>query len=220
VPPFDLSAITHNLPQIGAGFATTLWMWLVSVLLGAMLGFVVALAQQLGGRFVQALLRVYVELFRGTPFLVQLFLLYYGGPSFGLTLTPAMAGVLALTVYGGAYFAEVFRGGFASVPKGHLEAAACLGLTRMQAVWRIQLPQMLALILPALSNLTIVLSKETAVLSVVTVPELTFVLTGIGSATFAYVQTLLVLCACYLLLVELATAAGNWAEKRITRFLA
>jgi polar amino acid transport system permease protein len=220
MPHFNPSVITANLPQIGAGFATTIGMWLVSVALGAALGLLAALLQQLGGKAARAIIRVYVELFRGTPFLVQLFLLYYGGPSFGLTLTPIVAGVASLTLYGGAYFAEVFRGGFASVPRGHLEAASCLGLSRWQTIWRIQLPQMLALILPALSNLTIVLSKETAVLSVVTVPELTFVLTGIGSATFAYVQTLLALCVCYLVLVELATYAGNWAEARVSRFLA
>jgi polar amino acid transport system permease protein len=220
MPHFNLSVIAANLPQIGAGFITTLGMWLASVLLGAVIGLVVALLQQIGGRGARAVIRVYIELFRGTPFLVQLFLLYYGGPSFGLTLTPVTAGVVSLALYGGAYFAEVFRGGFASVPRGHVEAAACLGLSRWQVICRIQLPQMLALILPALSNLTIVLSKETAVLSVVTVPELTFVLTGIGSATFAYVQTLLVLCVCYLALVELATYAGNWAETRVSRFLA
>ena len=115
---------------------------------------------------------------------------------------------------------EVFRSGFSSVPRGHLEAASCLGLTRWQAIRRVQLPQMLVLILPAMTNLAIVLSKETAVLSIVTVPELTFVLTGIGSATFAFVETLLVLSLCYLLLVELASSAGRWAERRVGRFIA
>ncbi len=150
---------------------------------------------------------------------MQLFLLYYGGPSFGLTLEPLTAGVLGLALYGSAYFAEAFRSGFQSVPRGHLEAASCLGLSRWQTVLRIQLPQMLVLIVPALTNLTIVLSKETAVLSIVTVPELTFVLTGIGSATFAFVETLLALCICYLVLVELAARAGQWVEARVARFM-
>ena len=126
----------------------------------------------------------YIELFRGTPFLVQLFLLYYGGPSFGLTLEPMTAGVLGLGLYGSAYFAEAFRSGFHIGAAGSSRSGACLGLTRWQAVLRIQLPQMLVMIVPALTNLIIVLSKETAVLSIVTVPELTFVLTGIGSAHF------------------------------------
>ena len=92
-------------------------------------------------------------------------------------------------------------------------------MSRWQAVLRIQMPQMLVLIVPALINLIIVLSKETAVLSIVTVPELTFVLTGIGSATFAFVETLLALCVCYLLLVETHVARGIWAEARLTRFM-
>ena len=79
---------------------------------------------------------------------------------------------------------------------------------------------MLVLIMPALTNLTIVLSKETAVLSIVTVPELTFVMTGIGSATFAFMETLLVLCVCYLVLVETTSRAGAWAETRLARFYA
>ncbi|SAK56800.1 amino acid ABC transporter permease [Caballeronia hypogeia] len=217
---FDPTILTHNLPAIGAGFATTLGTWVAGVALGIVIGFCIALAQLFCGRWVRGALRVYIELFRGTPFLVQLFLLYYGGPSFGITLEPLTAGVVGLGLYGGAYFAEVFRSGFGAVPRGHLEAAACLGLTHWQAIWRIQIPQMLVLIVPALVNLIIVLSKETAVLSIVTVPELTFVLTGIGSATFAFVETLLALCVCYLVLVELASRAGMWVETRVTRFLA
>ena len=217
---FDPAVITHNLPEIGSGLVMTIGTWAVSLAIGALIGFVVALMQQFCGRGVRAVLRIYIELFRGTPFLVQLFLLYYGGPAFGLTLLPLVAGVASLSLYAGAYFSEVFRSGFSSVPRGHLEAASCLGLTRWQAIRRVQLPQMLVLILPAMTNLAIVLSKETAVLSIVTVPELTFVLTGIGSATFAFVETLRVLSLCYLLLVELASSAGRWAERRVGRFIA
>ncbi|WGS53631.1 amino acid ABC transporter permease [Paraburkholderia sp. D15] len=217
---FDPTVITHNLQPIAAGLATTLGTWLAGVALGMAIGFLIAVLQLFCGRWVRGILRFYIELFRGTPFLVQLFLLYYGGPSFGLTLEPLTAGVLGLGLYGSAYFAEAFRSGFQSVPPGHLEAASCLGLTRWQTVLRVQVPQMLVLIVPALTNLIIVLSKETAVLSIVTVPELTFVLTGIGSATFAFVETLLALCVCYLALVELTSRAGMWAETRIARFMA
>ena len=216
----DPTVITHNLQPIAAGLATTLGTWAAGVAIGILIGFLIAVLQLFCGRWVRGVLRCYIELFRGTPFLVQLFLLYYGGPSIGLTLEPMTAGVLGLGLYGSAYFAEAFRSGFQSVPPGHLEAASCLGLTRWQAVLRIQVPQMLELIVPALTNLTIVLSKETAVLSIVTVPELTFVLTGIGSATFAFVETLLVLCVCYLALVELTSRAGMWAETHIARFMA
>ncbi|CAM2139931.1 polar amino acid transport system permease protein [Pararobbsia alpina] len=215
---FDPGVITHNLPEIGHGLLLTLGTWAAGVSIGLLLGFVIAVIQLFAGKGVRGVLRAYIELFRGTPFLIQLFLLYYGGPNFGLTLEPMTAGVLGLGLYGSAYFAEVFRAGFQSVPKGHLEAAECLGLSRWQAVTRIQLPQMLVIIVPALTNLIIVLSKETAVLSIVTVPELTFVLTGIGTESFAFVETLLVLCVCYLALVELTSRTGTWAERRLARF--
>jgi polar amino acid transport system permease protein len=215
---FDPTVITHNLQPILEGLVTTIGTWTAGVLIGMVVGFLIAVLQLFSGSLVRSVLRAYVEFFRGTPFLIQLFLLYYGGPSFGLTLDPMTAGILGLGLYGSAYFAEAFRSGFRSVPKGHLEAAQCLGLSRWQTVWRVQLPQMLVLIVPALTNLTIVLSKETAVLSIVTVPELTFVLTGIGSATFAFMETLLALCLCYLALVELTSRAGAWAEARLARF--
>lgn len=212
---FDPTIITHNLPAILSGFGMTLGTWIAGVAIAMVIGFVVAVLQLLCGRWIRAVLRVYIECFRATPFLVQLFVLYYGGPSFGFTLDPVPAGIIGLGLYGGAYFAEAFRSGFRSIPPGHLEAAQCLGLSRWQTVWRVQLPQMLVLIMPAITNLTIVLSKETAVLSIVTVPELTFVLTGIGSETFAFVETLLMLCICYLALVELTSRAGAWVEARL-----
>jgi polar amino acid transport system permease protein len=217
---FDPTVITHNLQPILSGLAYTIGTWTAGVLIGIAIGFMIAVLQLFGSRRLRAPLRAYIEFLRGTPFLIQLFLLYYGGPSFGLTLEPMTAGVIGLGLYSSAYFAEAFRSGFRSVPKGHLEAAQCLGLSRLQTVWRVQLPQMLVLITPALTNLTIVLSKETAVLSIVTVPELTFVMTGIGSATFAFMETLLVLCVCYLVLVETTSRAGAWAETRLARFYA
>ncbi len=216
---FDPSVLTDSLPALAQGFITTLASWMGGVALGIALGFAIAILRIFCGAWVRGVLRAYIELFRSTLFLVQLFVLYYGGPSIGLELQPLTAGVVGLALYGSAYFAEAFRAGFNSVPRGHIEAAECLGFTPMQTIMRVQLPQMMVIILPALTNLIIVLSKETAVLSVVTVPELTFVLTGIGSERFAFVETLLTLCVCYLLLVELASRTGQWAERRLGRFL-
>jgi polar amino acid transport system permease protein len=216
---FDPIVLTDSLPALAEGFATTIGVWIGGVLIGIAIGFAIALLQIFCGKWVRGVLRVYIEVFRDTPFLVQLFVLYYGGPSFGLSLEPLTAGIVGLGLYGSAYFAEAFRSGFLSVPGGHIEAAECLGFSRLQVIMRVQLPQMLVIIVPALTNLIIVLSKETAVLSVVTVPELTFVLTGIGSEKFAFVETLLALCVCYLVLVEVASRAGQWVEGRVSRFL-
>lgn len=216
---FDPTIITDHLADIGSGFLVTLGTWSSGVVLGIALGMLIAVAQVFGNRLVRAPLRVFIELIRSTPFLVQLFLLYYGGPSFGLSLDPIPAGILGLGVYGSVYFAEIFRSGFESVARGQLEAADCLGITRLQCIWRIQVPQMLVIILPALVNMITVLCKETAVLSIITIPELTMVLTGIGSETFAFVETLLMLCIGYLILVEACSRLGMLLETRVGRFM-
>lgn len=216
---FDPKIITDHLGDIGSGFLVTLGTWSSGVVLGIALGMLIAVAQVFGNRLVRAPLRVFIELIRSTPFLVQLFLVYYGGPSFGLSLDPIPAGILGLGVYGSVYFAEIFRSGFESVARGQLEAADCLGITRLQCIWRIQVPQMLVIILPALVNMITVLCKETAVLSIITIPELTMVLTGIGSETFAFVETLLMLCIGYLILVEACSRLGMLLETRVGRFM-
>ncbi|MFK3794917.1 MULTISPECIES: amino acid ABC transporter permease [unclassified Pseudomonas] len=216
---FDPKIITDHLGDIGSGFLVTLGTWSSGVVLGMALGMLIAIAQIFGNNLVRAPLRVFIELIRSTPFLVQLFLVYYGGPSFGLSLDPIPAGILGLGVYGSVYFAEIFRSGFESVSRGQLEAADCLGITRLQCIWRIQVPQMLVIILPALINMITVLCKETAVLSIITIPELTMVLTGIGSETFAFVETLLMLCIGYLILVELCSRLGMFLERRVGRFM-
>jgi polar amino acid transport system permease protein len=217
---FDPAVVLDHWREILDGFAVTLWTWIAGVVLAAALGFVLALLMRGGGLVVRGAVRAFIELFRGTPFLVQLFILYYGGPSFGLVLEPLGAGLLGLTLYGSAYFAVIFRAGFAAVPRGQVEAAAVVGLSRALILRRIVLPQMLVVVLPALVNLVIILTKETAVLSIVTIPELTFVVRGIGNATFAYFETTLALALIYWGLVEATATLGLWAERRVGRFIA
>ncbi|MBV6749388.1 amino acid ABC transporter permease [Pseudomonas chlororaphis] len=216
---FDYRVITEHLDDIAQGFTVTLGTWSAGVVLGLFLGLLIAVAQLFGNNLLRAPLRAFIEVIRSTPFLVQLFLVYYGGPSFGLSLDPVPAGILGLGIYGSVYFAEIFRTGFESVARGQLEAADCLGISRWQCILRIQLPQMLVIILPALVNLVTILCKETAVLSIITIPELTMVMTGIGSQTFAFVETLLVLCIGYLLLVEFCSRLGMYLETRVGRFM-
>jgi polar amino acid transport system permease protein len=164
------------------------------------------------------LLRIYVELMRGTPFLIQLFLLYYGGPFIGISLDPVPAGLLGLSVYGAAYFSEIFRAGFEAVPRGHVEAGECLGLTRSQIVLRIMVPEMTMLILPATVNMLIIMLKETALLSIITVPELTFKISQIGSANYAFVEALSLLAGVYWGLVELCAFLGSVAENKVRKY--
>src|SRR3546814_4563743 len=105
----NMLAIVPYWPQIISGFLTTIGVWVGAVVLGMVLGLFVAVLQLFGGPWVRALLRIYIEVLRTTPFLIQLFVLYYGGPSVGIELSAMTAGVVALAFYGSAYFAEAFR---------------------------------------------------------------------------------------------------------------
>ena len=213
-----LGVIAANLPAIGGALWMTLWLWLAGLAASIALGLLIAVARRLGGPLLDIPLGVLVQVVRGVPFLVQVFLLYFGGPAIGLVLEQFTAGLLALSVFGGAYMSEVFRTGFRAIPRGHLEAAACVGLSRWQALRRIAVPEMLVLVLPAGTNIAIGLIKETAVLSVISVPELTGVLSGIGSETYAFVQALFALSVLYWGLVEACSRAGRLLERRLSRF--
>lgn len=215
---FDIDLILESLPELLGAFATTLWMWIAGVIGAAILGFLVAVGRRYGPRWLDYPLRLFVEIIRGTPFLIQLFLLYYGGPFIGLALDPVPAGLLGLTVYGAAYFSEIFRAGFEAVPSGHVEAAECLGLNRGQTIRRILLPEMTMLVLPASVNMAIILLKETAVLSIITVPELTLVISAIGSQHYAFVESLFLLALFYWGLVELTGKLGRFAEASFSRY--
>ena len=215
---FDVALIVSRLPEILSGLWLTLVVWLVGTIGAVILGFLWSLARYFAPLPVQWLLRILVDLFRGTPFLIQLFLLYFGGPFIGLSLDPVPAGLLGLTLYGAAYFSEIFRAGFAAVPRGHVEAAECLGLTRAQIVRRIQIPEMTMLVLPAAVNLAIILIKETAIMSIITVPELTMVVSAIGSEFYAFVEAMFLLAVCYWVLVEISGALGRYAEAKLQKF--
>lgn len=210
--------IAEHLPTLLDAAGVTLGTWLLGACLALVLGFAVALLRRYGPRALNWLLGLCVELIRGTPFLIQLFLLYYGGPYIGLVLDPVTAGVMGLGIYGAAYFSEVFRAGFEAIPRGHAEVAECLGMTRGQVIRRVLLPEMMVLVLPPLTNMLVVLLKETAVLSIITVPELTFHISSIGSEQYAFVEALFLLACFYWALVEWCGWLGRKLERRLERF--
>ncbi len=215
---FDVALIVSKLPDILHAAGITIVIWAAGTLAGVLIGFVVATLRRYGPLWLSLLLGACVEILRGSPFLIQLFLLYYGGPYVGISLDPFPAGLLALSIYAAAYYSEIFRGGFEAVPSGHIEAAECVGLTRLQIIRRIVGPEMTMLVLPAVVNMAIVLLKETAVLSIITVPELTLVVSAIGSQNYAFVEALFMLALVYWGLVELTGALGRAAELRLSKY--
>lgn len=215
----DWSLFEEYWPQLLHGLQVTALLWLAGAALAVLIGFLCGLALAGGPTWLQPPVRCYVELFRGTPLLVQLFLVYSGGPHIGITLSANIVGLCCLGLYGGAYATEIFRAGFTGIPAGQIEAARCFGYTRAQTVARIVLPQLLLVSLPAIVNLLIFILKDTAVLSIITIPELTFEVTGMTLETFAFVEPYMALALAYWLLVELTSIAGSSAERGLRRRL-
>ena len=161
-----------SLPTLLRATPTTLGFALGAVLLGLPLGFLVALARLSRFPALRWLSSVFVSFIRGTPLLVQIFVIYYGLPSFGLTLGPVAGGVIALTLNAAAYLSETMRAAILNIPRGQREAATSLGLSPSQTMRLIILPQAARVALPSMSNTLIGLIKDTSLVSVITVVEL------------------------------------------------
>lgn len=215
----DLSILLQYWPILLSGFGLTILCWLLGTVFSMALGLVISLVQRYGPRPVGWLIQVYIEIIRGTPFLVQLFVLYYGGPLLGLRLDALPAGILGLSVYGSPYFAEIFRAGYLAVPIGQLEAARAIGMSEFTIVRRILMPLALVSALPSLVNFAIILTKETVILSIITVPELMYSVQRMSTETFRYLEANFILALFFWLLVETISRFGRKLETRITKHL-
>jgi cystine transport system permease protein len=151
---------------------------------GLVLGFVLALARIVPLRLVQWPAATYVSLMRGTPLLVQVFVIYYGLPSIGIEFAPITAGILALSLNAGAYLSESIRGAILGVSTGQWAASYSLGLTYLQTLRHIIMPQALRIAVPSMSNTLISLIKDTSLVSVITVTELMLATKEVIATTF------------------------------------
>ena len=213
-----MQAFLSYLPDFTDALLVTLGISLAAAWAGLVLGFGLN-ALRLAVPGFAAIYRFYVWLIRGTPFLVQLAVVYFGLPVIGLRLEAVEASILSLALYSGAYFAELFRSAWASVPKGQVEAARVHGISRSRVFWHVQAPQAMAFALPLLGNQVILTIKESAVTSIITVPELTMTAGRIVSTTFSYVMPYALLVLSYWLLTSTVAAVAGALGQRMTRHL-
>ncbi|MGI0830255.1 amino acid ABC transporter permease [Pseudomonas aeruginosa] len=188
----------------------------VSMVLGLILGFSVAVVRVTKVPVVSQIAAVYVSAFRGTPLLVQIFVLYYGLPSVGIEFTPVTAGILALTLNVAAYLSESMRGAILGIDKGQWEAGLSVGLTWGQTLWNIISPQALRLAVPSLSNSLISLIKDTSLISVITVTELMLATKEVIAETFQPLPLYLAAAGIYWLLSALFERVQKALENRLT----
>jgi cystine transport system permease protein len=204
-------------PLLYAGLVFTVPLTLASFAIGLALAFIVALVRLFGPKWAVALVRFYVWLFRGSPLLVQLFVIFYGLPNVGIVLDPLTAAIIGFSLNVGAYNSEVIRGVIESIPKGQWEAAYSMGMTRGQALRRAILPQAARVALPPLSNSFIALVKDTSLAAVLTVPEIFQAAQRIASVTYEplilYTEAALI----YLVFSSVLSSAQVRLERRFGR---
>jgi polar amino acid transport system permease protein len=207
------------LPKLLAGACVTLEVTLLSALVAFAVSLTVGIVRISGWRFMRGLAVIYVEVFRGTSALVQIFYFFFVLPVLGIRLSPLSAGVLALGLNFGAYGSEIVRAAILGVPRGQWEAAVALNFPSKLAMWRIIFPQAFVTMLPSFGNLLIDLLKATSLLSLITISDLTFagkvLVQGQGHITEIYVLVLLLYFAMSFGLGRLMSSA----EKRVARSL-
>jgi len=169
---FNWDVFIRSLPLLVTGLKVTAQLGVVSIIAGLMLGLVIALGRLYGPFPLRWLIRIYIDIFRSIPLLVLLIVVYYALPFVGLRLSPFMSAVCALTAVSGAYTAEIFRAGIVAVPKGQFEAAYALGLNFRHTMTDVVLPQAVRIVVPPLTNNSINVIKDTALASVVAMPDL------------------------------------------------
>lgn len=215
---FDLELLSYALPLLWTGAVFTIKIGTGIALASAVLGVVLSLA--LGSRLpgMVAAVRSYIAVMRGIPPLVLVLIGFYVLPTLGLTLSPPLAGAAALTAYFSAYVAVAIRGAMAALTPGQEEAAAVLGMTPIKVLLRVVVPQAWPIALPALCGLLIGLFKETALLSVISVPELTFQTKQAVSRTYAPFEVYLLAAMAYWAWSALLETVARCLERRATHF--
>jgi polar amino acid transport system permease protein len=210
-----MNAILSLVPRFAAAMVVTLEVSLLAGALGIVGGFLLSALRLHAGRWIAYPYRAYVWLVRGTPYLSQLVIVYFGLPMLGVTMSAVQATIVSLALYCAAYFAEIFRAAWASVPHGQLEAARAFGIGRRAAFRTIELPQAIAFALPLLANQVILTIKESAVASIITVPELTMTASDIVASTYTYIGPYAMLIVCYWLLTQSVAWLAQHAAARI-----
>ncbi len=215
----DFSAITGSMDYILAGVKVTLQVVSLAGIIGFIIGTLLALCKIGRIKLLRIFADVYTSIFRGTPLVLQLMLIFFGLPqATGITFEPVTAAILAFGLNSGAYISEVIRAGIMAVDKGQREAAMALGVPYRQMMKDIILPQALKNILPALMNEYITLTKESAIVTVIGVMDVMRRSFMTASNTYAYLEAFMFAGLIYYVLVMILTLIGKLIERRMRRY--
>lgn len=221
-----LEIFIKNWPMFLRGASRTLLVSITGTLIGAILGLIIGVIRTIPIpkkgmkrtvlKFINAALSAYIEFFRGTPMMVQAMVIYYGiAGAYGIQLNRLLAGILIVSINTGAYMAEIVRGGIVSIEEGQFEAAHALGMTHVQTMINVILPQVVRNILPATGNEFVVNIKDTSVLSVISLTELFFQTRTLAANSFKFFEPFFITCVIYFIMTFTVTRILRMMEKKL-----
>ena len=208
---FDFWAVLVDWPLIAKGIVWTIGLTAIATVIGMAVGVACAWARSAGPVWLRWVVGTYVELIRNTPFIVQLFFIFFGLPAAGVKLSPETASIIAMVANLGAYATEIIRAGIEATPKGQIEAAVSLALNRMQVFMRVVLPPALKKVWPAMVSQIIIVMLGSAVCSQISVEELSYAANLIQSRNFRAFEAFIIATLIYLALSVGLRRLLNWA---------
>jgi His/Glu/Gln/Arg/opine family amino acid ABC transporter permease subunit len=208
---FNISYTISAMPQLLQGAVITIQFTVIALCISTTIATLLSIVREFGVRWIEAVIRIYISFIRGTPLLVQIFLVYYVLP---LDLHPVTAGVAALSLNSGAIMTEIMRGGLSAIPKGQIEAARALGNKPWVIWWKVILPQVFMLITPPMVNEFTLIVKSTPLLAVITVVELFRTSQQIFSSNFRPIEVLLGAAVIYFLINFTVSKLAGVLERR------
>ncbi len=211
----DTAFIVKYAPLFVEAAKLTLKLGILGIIFSTIVGIICSLCQYFKIPILKRIVGVYIELSRNTPLLVQLFFLYFGLPKLGLTLSSEMCAIMGLTFLGGSYMSEAFRSGLEAVEKIQMESGLSIGLSKMQVMRYIILPQALSISVPAICANVIFLIKETSVFSVVGLADLMYVAKDLMGMYFKTSEALLILVIAYLIILLPISVIASIIERRL-----
>lgn len=211
----NFDAMAQYLPLYEDAAWLTLSIGWIGIAGSVIIGLIVAMIVHFRIPVLRQLCRVYIELFRNTPLLIQLFFFYFGRPRMGFSITPEVCGMVGLALHGGAYMAESFRAGLENVEPIQRESAISLGLSKLQSMRYVVLPQAVSLSFPSFVANVIFLLKETSVFSAISLMDLMFVTKDLMGLYYKTTECLIMLVAFYLIILVPVSVAGTYIERRL-----
>lgn len=210
-----MDIITAAFPYLLKGLQVTLHIFVIAIILGFMIGLIMALFRLAPIKILNWIAKIFVDAIRGTPFLVQLYFIYFGINSLDwISFNNTTAGIITVGINAGAYFAEIIRAGIQSIDKGQTEAARSLGLTGVQNMRYIILPQAFRRMLPTITNQSIISLKDTSLLSIIGIADLTQQGQIQTAATFEAFKIWLTVGVMYFVIIYLLSLLSNFLERR------